>query len=241
MSGLGDGRFRVRRAAGAAALARVEALGAARFRGDPAARDLDAFDVRAIHVMVEETATGRLACCFRLLPVEDVGASYSAQFYGLEALACYPGRMVEMGRFCVAGGEGDPAVLRLAWGALAAEIEARGVDLLFGCASFQGVGVETHAEAFALLGARHLAPRRWAPRVKAPSVFRYAGAPRARRFDLAAALRAMPPLLRSYLALGGWVSDHAVVDRDLGTMHVFTALEIRSIPPARARFLRALA
>jgi putative hemolysin len=54
-------------------------------------------------------------------------------------------------------------------------------------------------------------------------------------------MRAMPPLLRSYLAMGGWVSDHAVVDRDLGTLHVFTALEIAALPPARARRLRALA
>lgn len=241
MSGLGDGRFRVRRAAGAADLARVEALRAARFRGDPAARDLDAYDARAVQLMVEETATGRLACCFRLLPVEDVAASYAAQFYGLEALAAYPGRMVEMGRFCVAEGESDPSVLRLAFAALAAEIEARRVSLLFGCASFPGVEAEPHAEAFALLGARHLAPRRWAPRVKAPAVFRYALALRARRPDLAAALKAMPPLLRSYLSLGGWVSDHAVVDRDLGTMHVFTALETRAIPAARVRSLRALA
>jgi L-ornithine Nalpha-acyltransferase len=48
----------------------------------------------------------------------------------------------------------------------------------------------------------------------------------------------MPPLLRTYLAMGGWVSDHAVVDRDLNTLHVFTGLEIRAIPPARARLLR---
>jgi L-ornithine Nalpha-acyltransferase len=52
----------------------------------------------------------------------------------------------------------------------------------------------------------------------------------------------MPPLLRSYLAMGGWVSDHAVVDRDLNTLHVFTGLEIRAIPEARARrLLRAVA
>ena len=43
----------------------------------------------------------------------------------------------------------------------------------------------------------------------------------------------MPPLLRSYLALGGWVSDHAVVDPGLQTMHVFTGVEIgRSRLPA---------
>jgi len=51
----------------------------------------------------------------------------------------------------------------------------------------------------------------------------------------------MPPLLRAYLRMGGWVSDHAVIDRDLGTLHVFTGLEIRAVPPARARALRAVA
>jgi hypothetical protein len=41
--------------------------------------------------------------------------------------------------------------------------------------------------------------------------------------------------------MGGWVSDHAVVDADLDTLHVFTGLEIRAVPPGRARLLRALA
>ena len=44
----------------------------------------------------------------------------------------------------------------------------------------------------------------------------------------------------TYLAMGGWVSDHAVVDRDLHTLHVFTGVEIARIPAARARLLRAL-
>ena len=48
----------------------------------------------------------------------------------------------------------------------------------------------------------------------------------------------LPPLLRSYLMLGGWVSDHAVIDQDLNTLHVFTGLEIAAVPPARARLLR---
>ena len=55
------------------------------------------------------------------------------------------------------------------------------------------------------------------------------------------AMRAMPPLLKTYLLMGGWVSDHAVVDRNLNTLHVFTGLEIRAIPPARARLLRLAA
>ena len=51
----------------------------------------------------------------------------------------------------------------------------------------------------------------------------------------------MPPLLRTYLIMGGWVSDHAVVDRQMNTLHVFTGLEIGAIPPARKKLLRAVA
>ena len=54
-------------------------------------------------------------------------------------------------------------------------------------------------------------------------------------------MQRMPPLLRSYLAMGGWVSDHAVVDRDLDTLHVFTGFEVRAIPEARVRALRLAA
>ncbi|MGR3710973.1 MAG: ornithine-acyl-ACP acyltransferase, partial [Alterinioella nitratireducens] len=55
------------------------------------------------------------------------------------------------------------------------------------------------------------------------------------------ALARMPSLLRSYLMMGGRVSDHAVIDCDLGTLHVFTGLEIAAIPPARATRLRQIA
>ena len=101
----------------------------------------------------------------------------------------------------------------MAWAALAEHVARNGIELVFGCSSFRGVEIEAYADAFALLGERHLAPRRWLPRVKAPAVFRFARLLALRRPDLKAAMRAMPPLLRSYLAMGGWVSDHAVVDR----------------------------
>ena len=112
--------------------------------------------------------------------------------------------------------------------------------MLFGCSSFHGTDAEYYADAFAMLKERHIAPRRWLPRIKAPNVFRFAQRLR-RAPDRKRALKTMPPLLRSYLTMGGWVSDHAVVDTDLNTLHVFTGLEIRAIPPARARALRAVA
>lgn len=251
MSERSGGRYEVRYASSAADVAAVQALRFAAFRarggampGETPGRDSDAFDARALHLMVEERAGGRLVCCCRLLPLPSgarIAASYSAQFYDLSALADFPGPMLELGRFCIAEGHSDPAILRLAWGALNAYVERHGIGLLFGCSSFEGVEAGRHAAAFALLSERHLAPKRWLPKVKAPSVVRFGQIVRALRPDPMAALRAMPPLLRSYLAMGGWVSDHAVVDRDLGTLHVFTGLEVGAVPAARIRRLRAAA
>jgi putative hemolysin len=214
-------------------------------RPRPGGLDADAFDARCLHMMIEEADGGRLVCCFRLMPLSDgseIGRSYSAQFYELSALGAFGGRMAELGRFCTHPEHGaDPDILRLAWAALARFVDAERVELLFGCSSFEGVDAARHHDAFALLRARHIAPRRWLPRIKAPRVFPFGWRLRHVRPDPRRAFAALPPLLRSYLAMGGWVSDHAVVDPDLNTLHVFTGLEVRAIPPARARLLRAVA
>lgn len=206
----------------------------------PDGLDRDTFDALCRHVLIEDTRTGDLVCCFRILPINsgaEIDRSYASQFYGLSAFETFPGKMVELGRFCVAPGQADPDILRVAWAALTQIVEAEQVDLLFGCSSFHGTETEGYLDAFAMLKERHLAPKRWLPKVKAPDVFRFARRLR-RKPDVKRAIRTMPPLLRSYLAMGGWVSDHAVVDRDLCTLHVFTGLEISAIPPARARVLR---
>ncbi len=206
-------------------------------------RDQDSFDALCQHVLIESVETGRLVATFRFLPMAsgaEIAKSYSAQFYQLDALECYDSPIVEMGRFCVEPGLRDPDVLRAAWGAITAYVDREGVELLFGCSSFHGTDTQAYADAFAMLRDRHLAPKRWLPRIKAPNVFRFAQRLR-RTPDRVKALKTMPPLLRSYLTMGGWVSDHAVVDRDMNTLHVFTGLEIRAIPPGRARALRAVA
>ena len=233
-------RHRVRRAETAADLEAVQRLRHLCFRGSDAGLDQDAFDPRCAHVMIE--AEDGLAGCFRLLLMasgREAEKCYSAQFYGLAALACFDGPVAELGRFCIhPKAQGDPDILRLAWGALAGFVEANGVRMLIGCSSFEGVDPGRYGDAFALLRARYLAPEAWRPEVTAPEVVRFAdaGTP-----ELKPALAQMPPLLRSYLTMGGRVSDHAVIDRDLGTLHVFTGLEIAAMRPERLRALRALA
>jgi len=204
--------------------------------------DADDYDRRCTHVLIRDAATRQLVACFRMLTLaggKEIGDSYSARYYNLSRLRDFDGKMVEIGRFCIHPERQDPDILRLAWGALARHVDEERVEMLFGCSSFMGTDTQGYEDAFAMLRERHLAPKRWLPRVKAPNVFRFARALRLRKADPRRAMAAMPPLLRSYLAMGGWVSDHAVVDKQLGTLHVFTGLEVRSIPPARAKLLRA--
>ena len=242
---LRKGRYQARIAHTEAEVRAAQRLRFRAFRDESAdGRDQDGFDGICTHVLVEETGSGRLACCFRLLMLDggaEIGRSYAAQYYELSALAHFQGLMVEMGRFCIAPEfSADPDVLRVAWGALTRWVDAAGVTMLFGCSSFAGTETQAYHDAFAMLSERHLAPGRWLPQVKAAEVFRFAAGFGARH-DMARALRTMPPLLRTYLLMGGWVSDHAVIDRDLNTLHVFTGLEIAAIPPARARLLRGVA
>ncbi|MBE1284601.1 MAG: GNAT family N-acetyltransferase [Rhodobacteraceae bacterium] len=238
---LNKGKYLARLATTASDLDRARSLRSLCFRTE--ALDRDQFDDLCHHILVEDTASGALVCCFRLLLLQggaDVGRSYSAQFYELSALAAFDGPMVEMGRFCIHPDWTDPDILRVAWGAMTGFVDDNGIKMLFGCSSFAGTETEQYTDAFAMLKQKHLAPKRWLPRVKAPHVFKYAARLR-RKPDAKKAMLRMPPLLRTYLMMGGWVSDHAVVDRQMNTLHVFTGLEIGAIPPARKRLLRAVA
>ncbi|MHA6261667.1 GNAT family N-acetyltransferase [Arenibacterium sp. CAU 1754] len=235
------GRYRARIAENARDIAQAQALRAHCFGTD--GPDVDGFDSLCTHVLVQDLRSETLVCCFRMLMLEggaDVPKSYSAQFYELSALNGYQGRMVEMGRFCIHPDWRDPDILRVAWGAMTTFVDENDIGMLFGCSSFAGTETGDYLDVFAMLKARHLAPKRWLPRVKAPDVFRFAARLR-RKPDAKKAMLRMPPLLRTYLLMGGWVSDHAVVDRQMNTLHVFTGLEIGAIPPARKRLLRAVA
>lgn len=239
-------QYRLRFATGGAALARAQALRARVFLDRDDGRDADAFDARCVHVLVEEGEGGALVACARALCLPDGRAaareSYSAQVYGLECLARHGGAMVEIGRFCADPRHRDPDVLRLIWAGITALAERHGAGLLFGCASFAGTDPAPYRPAFAHLAARHLATGALAPARRAPEVFAYAEALRGTPPpDPRTALLALPPLLRGYLTLGSRVSDHAVIDRQMNTLHVLTLLDVDDIAPARARLLRAAA
>jgi len=212
------GRWRLRLRQDGPDLAQAFALRAATFRGG--ACDRDAFDAGSRHLTIE---TGGTLAGYARVAVQDRAAmlaGYAARTYDLSPLRAR--RAVELGRVCLAPGE--PDLPRLLLAALAGLVDAEGADLLYGCASFP-----PDARG-ALAGLRgHVAE----------------GGPRRRAADAIDLPRGgtgpLPPLLRLYLAFGARMSDHAVIDRDLGTVHVLAMLRVADIPPHRLRHLGALA
>lgn len=232
--------MRARLAEGAEDMARVIALRRSGFAG----AGTDAFDARADHLMIERE--GGLLATARVLRL-SAGAladGYSAQFYDLRALAAQGGAAVEIGRLCLApdlrGGPAAWEALRLTFAALTRIAEDGNAAMLIGCASFPGGDWRQHRAALAWLAAHHLGPAGLRPGAGVADPVDYpalaGGCPEAR-----AGQAGLPPLLRFYLGLGGWVSDHAVRDRQLDTLHVFTCVETAKIPKARKKTLRALA
>ena len=228
-----------RLAQGPADMARVMAFRAAAFPRRSGAEE-DAQDALSAHVMVEDQ--GALRAYFRVMLFgwgAGLAQGYAARFYDVGPLSGYARPIAEVGRFCVAPGGVHPAVLRLAWGAMTRVVDEGQAGLLVGCSSFRGAGWEAHRAGLALLAAEFVGPADHRPGRKAAEVVElgWAGPVGDRRASLAG----LPPLLRTYLGMGGWVSDHAVVDRELDTLHVFTCVEVDRIPAARVASLRAVA
>jgi putative hemolysin len=201
--------------------------------------DVDAFDITCDHMMIHDQETAQLVCTFRLLHLDSgakINKSYAAQYYDLAGLSSEALGLIEIGRFCCDPEILSPDVLRIAWAALTQIVDESGAKMLFGCSSFAGVDPAPYSAALGTLGARHLGAGNILPSKKSSEIIELADFPCAPRDGM----RQMPPLLKTYLSMGGWVGDHVVVDRTMNTLHVFTGLFIKDVPEHRAKALRAL-
>ncbi len=186
------------------------------------APDGDGHDPAARHLLLEED--GRLVGCARItLQVgAAAGVGYTAQHYDLRRFTARFPRTLEVGRVCLAPDAEGPTPARLLLAALTRVAIADRVAAVFGCASLPADG--TGLARLRGCGVR-FAPMPPA-RCPAPPSSGMSGP--------------LPPLLRTYLALGAMVSDEAVADPDLGTLHVFAALPVAAVRRARIRRLAAL-
>jgi putative hemolysin len=189
-------------------------------------REFDSFDEYCDHLLVFNGAAGHGADAvvgsYRLMRRSAAarrGQFYSADEFDISVLLNHPGEIMELGRSCVEREHRSGAVMQLLWRGIAEYVFHYDVDLMFGCASLPGVEPDHLDEPLSYLFHYHLAPAELRPRALPE---RYLAMDRLApdSFDAQAAMRRLPPLVRGYLRLGGYVGDGAVVDRDFGTTDV---------------------
>ncbi len=189
-------------------------------------RDCDAFDEVADHLLVVDHDLGEgpesVVGTYRLVrqaAAARLGRFYSAGEYDIAKLQNFPGELLELGRSCTAPAYRSRAVMQLLWRGIAAYVFHYGIDLMFGCASLPGIDPDALAPELTYLYTHHLAPETIRPRaLEARYVAMQrcdAGALAPRQIQMA-----LPPLVKGYLRLGGFVGDGAVIDHQFNTTDI---------------------
>ena len=109
--------------------------------------------------------------------------------------------------------------MQLLWRGIAGYVFTHNIDLMFGCASLPGIKPEALAVPLSYLYHHHLAPAEIRPRAL-PSLYTEMNLLPADAIAARQAVVELPPLIKGYLRLGGFVGDGAVIDRQFNTTDV---------------------
>ncbi|WP_408870063.1 GNAT family N-acetyltransferase [Elioraea sp.] len=189
-------------------------------------RDFDTFDEAADHLLVLDHARGQgpetIVGTYRLMrraAAARVGRFYSAAEYDIAPLLGFDGQVLELGRSCVDAAYRTRGTLQLLWRGIAAYVFKHRIDLMFGCASLPGTDPDALAAPLSYLWHNHLAPPALRPRAL-PGLHVPMNRMAPEAINARAALGELPPLIKGYLRLGGFVGDGAVIDAQFNTTDV---------------------
>jgi len=189
-------------------------------------RDFDSFDDYCDHLLVFDSQRGdgpeAVIGTYRVMrrsAAAKRGQFYSADEYDISNLLAFPGEILELGRSCIDADYRTGTTMQLLWRGIAEYVLAHNIELMFGCASLPGTDPDRLAMPLAYLYHHHLAPpalRPWAVPDRYVAMNRIPAdgiVPRR-------ALQMLPPLIKGYLRVGGFVGEGAVIDSEFGTTDV---------------------
>lgn len=175
---------------------------------------------------------------YRLLTSERAaafGRFYCDAEYDLTQLRQSGRKLLELGRSCVAAEQRGGAGMLMLWNGLADYVLARGIEILFGVASFHGTDIEALRQPLSWLHHNHLAPEELRPRAVADH-FQPMDLIPADALDRRQALAGMPNLIKAYLRLGGFVGEGAYVDHAFNTTDVLLLMDTTAMSEKHREF-----
>jgi putative hemolysin len=190
-------------------------------------RDFDMFDEVCDHLLVLDRRRGEgpegIVGTYRLIrrsAAAKIGRFYSSAEYDISPMINYPGEVLELGRSCIARDARNTATMQMLWRGIALYAFHYDIQVMFGCASLPGTDPSQHEQPLSYLYHHHLAP----PEIRVRALdHRYVKMDvlEAGSYDPRKAMARVPPLIKGYLRLGGFVGDGAVIDSEFNTTDVF--------------------
>jgi putative hemolysin len=191
-----------------------------------AERDFDSFDDFCDHLLVFDEERGKgpdaVVGTYRVMRREGAarrGQFYTSDEYQIDRLDAYPGEILELGRSCVDPTYRSGATMQLLWRGIAEYVFFHDISIMFGCASLPGTDPQQLCMPLAYLHHHHLAPPPLRTRA-VPERYVSMDLLPPDQVKVSEGRRALPPLIKGYLRLGGFVGDGAVVDPEFGTTDV---------------------
>jgi L-ornithine Nalpha-acyltransferase len=137
-------------------------------------------------------------------------------------------KFLELGRSCVHPAYRSKRTLELLWRGIWTYINHHGIDVMIGCASFEGTQPLAHAIALSFL--HHHVPARdeWAAQAHKNRYYPMDIISK-EAIDARKALTHLPPLIKGYLRCGAMFGDGAVIDHMFGTTDVLVIMPVRDL------------
>ena len=205
-----------------------------------ARRDFDGFDDTCDHLIVidrTDPRNSRVVGTYRLLLTEhaaQAGDFYSSDEYDVSSLKSNGGTIMELGRSCVDANFRNRQTMQLLWRGIAEYVSANAVDLMFGCASFNGTDPSALAQPLSYLYHNYLAPDPVRPQAR-PGRYVDMDLLPADAVDRKRTLSQLPPLIKGYVRVGAYVGDGAVIDHQFNTTDVCIIVKTDQVTRRYAR------
>ena len=197
-------------------------------------KDHDPLDQYCDHLIVYDTAVRengqpKIIGTYRLtrqISAEKYGNFYTANEFDISILY-HQNNILELGRSCIHPAYRKKPTLHILWRGIAAYMNYYSIKLLFGCASFSGNDIHALKMALSYLYHYHLAPI--SIRTKALES-RYIPLNYYPKDQVDTKIFSqLPPLIKGYMRVGGFVGDGAVIDQDFNTIDVCVLVQTHLI------------
>lgn len=189
---------------------------------DPEKFPPDPFDSVCDHLIVRDRKTKKIVGSYRLARRESAkifGSFYTALEYDISPLLDCRGEILELSRSCVSLPYRGLPTMHLLWRGLAEYALGHQIKFFFGCASFFGIDPQKYAHAISYLYYSHLAPPAYCPRAL-EGHYVDMRLLKSEEVDVRKAVKEMPPLVKGYLRIGGFVGDGIFVDKEFNSTDV---------------------